>query len=89
MLRLTLRSQTPEEVVLQVDGWVSGKNVEILEQEGTRWLQEAQCLVLDLNGVKFIDRAGLALLQHWSGKRLVLCGGSSFVRTLLGQRGLV
>ena len=34
MLRLTIRSQTPQEVVLQVDGWVSGADVEILAQEG-------------------------------------------------------
>ena len=33
MLRLTVRSQTPEEVVLQVDGRVSGRNVDILEKD--------------------------------------------------------
>ena len=89
MLRLTIRSQTPEEVVLAVDGWVSGKNVEILEQEGTRLLQEAKCLVLDLKGVQFIDEVGIALLQRWSGERLVLRGGSWFVRMLLEKHGLV
>ena len=88
MIRLTIQSQTPEEVVLQVDGWVSGKNVPILEQEGTRLLQEAQRLVLDLKGVQFIDEAGIALLQRWSGERLELRGGSSFIRALLKAHGL-
>lgn len=83
MIRLTIQSQTPEEVVLQVDGWVSGKNVPILEQEGTRLLRETERLVLDLKGVQFIDEAGIALLQRWSGERLVLRGGSSFIRALL------
>ena len=88
MIRLTIQSQTPEEVVLQVDGWVSGKNVPILEQEGTRLLREAQRLVLDLKGVQFIDEAGIALLQRWLGERLVLRGGSSFIQALLKAHGL-
>ncbi len=88
MLRLTLRSQSAEEVVLQVDGWVSRKAVDLLEQEGWCRLQEARRLVLDLSGVRFIDRGGIALLQCWSGERLVLRGGSSFVRMLLQKHGL-
>ena len=88
MLRLTIRSQTPEQVVQEVHGWVSGKDVEILEQEGTRLFQQTQCLVLDLEGVRFIDRAGIELLQRWSGERLVLRGGSPFVRALLEEHGL-
>ena len=89
MLRLTIRSQTPEEVVLEVSGWVSGTDVDILEQEGTRLLGEAERLVLDLTHVKFIDREGLALLQRWSGERLALRGASLFIRTLLEEHGLV
>ena len=89
MIRLTIRSQTPEEVVLQVDGWVSGKNVPIMEQEGTRLLGESQRLVLDLKGVQFIDEAGIALLQCWSGERLVLRNGPPFIRALLEKHGLV
>ena len=88
MIRLTIRSQTPEEVVLQVDGWASRKDVDILEQEGTRLLGETQRLVLDLKGVRFIDREGIALLQRWSGERLALRGGSSFIQALLKAHGL-
>ena len=88
MIRLTIQSQTPEEVVLQVDGWVSGKDVDVLEQEGARLLQEARRLVLDLKGVRFIDEAGIALLQRWSGERLVLRNGPPFVRALLEKHGL-
>ena len=88
MIRLTIRSQTPQEVMLQVDGWVSRKDVDILEQEGTRLLGETQRLVLDLKGVRFIDRDGMALLQRWSGERLVLRGGSSFIQALLEAHGL-
>ena len=88
MLRLTIVSQGVEEVVLKVDGWLAGENVGLLEREGMCHLQEAKRLVLDLKGVRFIDQAGIALLQRWSGERLVLRGGSSFVRMLLKDRGL-
>jgi len=88
MIRLTVKSQTPEEAVLEVHGWVSGKDVGLLEEEGTRLFQEAERLVLDLSGVKFIDRDGIALLQCWARKGVVLRGGSLFVRTLLEQQGV-
>jgi len=88
MLRLTVRSQTPQEVVLQVDGWVSGADVAILEQEGNRLLGEAQRVALELKGVESIDEAGIALLRRWWGERLVLRGGSSFIRALLKAHGL-
>lgn len=88
MLRLTVVLQTPEEVVLKIEGRVSEEGVDLLEQEGIRWFQEVRRLVLDLTDVQFIDRAGIALLQRWSGERLVLRGGSFFVRTLLVSHGL-
>ena len=88
MIRLIVQAQTPEETVLQVDGWVSEENVSILEQEGIRLLGESHRLVLDLKGVQYIDRAGIALLHRWQGDRLVLRGGSLFVQGLLEEHGL-
>ena len=89
MIRLILRSHTPEEAVLQVDGWVSGRNVPVLEEEGMRLLGETQRLVLDLKEARFIDEAGVALLQRWSGKHLVLQNALPFVRLVLETHGLV
>ena len=88
MMRITVQTRTPDEVVLEVTGWVSGAGVGVLEQEGGRWLQGGQRLVLDLAGVKFIDAAGLALLEDWSGGALVLRRGSWFIRRLLQTHGL-
>lgn len=89
MLRITVVEQSREEVVLKIEGWVSGEEVDLLEQEGARYLQQAERLVLDLRGVRYIDEAGMALLQRWSGERVVLRDGSPFVRTLLEAYGLV
>ena len=89
MIRVTIQCQTREEVVLKVDGWISRNNVPILEEEGTRLLEETQRLVLDLSGVQFIDEIGIALLERWSGDRLVLRNGVPFIRALLERHGLV
>lgn len=87
MLRITVAPQR-EEVILKVEGEVSGEDVALLEQEGARWLWKARRMVLDLTGVQFIDEAGIALLRRWSGERLALRGGSPFVRELLMTHGL-
>ena len=88
MMRITLVSQTPQEAVLRLEGWVAGEEVELLEAEGYRCFQETHRLVLDLSGVKFIDPAGLALLQGWSGPRLELRGASAYLRSVLETEGL-
>ena len=88
MIRITVGTQTPEEVVLKVEGYISEKTVEPLRAEGERWLQLKDRLILDLAGVQFMDTVGIALLRDWSGERLILCGASRFIRALLERRGL-
>ena len=89
MVRLTVISQTKAETVLKVEGWVSGADAALLEEEGTRLLGESERLMLDLEGVRFVAREGIALLRRWSGERLELRGASPFVRTVLEEEGLV
>ena len=89
MIRLTVISQSGEETILKVEGQVSGSNVALLEEEGTRLFRETQRLVLDLTDVRFIDREGLAVLKRWAGDRLVLRGASLFLRTRLREHGLM
>ena len=88
MLRISLVSESQQEAVLQLEGWVAREDVAVLADEGHRRLQAAERLVLDLAGVKFIDVAGIALLQGWSGPRLMLRGDSSYLRTVLAASGL-
>ena len=88
MVRLTVVSQTAEEAVLKLDGWLEGADVVLLKREGTDCLKDSRSLVLDLSGVRSIDQAGIALLQAWSIDRVSLCGGSLFLRTLLKAHGL-
>ena len=89
MLRITSLSQTKEAAVLKIEGRVAGSDVSLLEWEMKQKLQNASCLVLELEGLKHIDREGLAVLKRWAGEKLILRGGSTFVRTLLATHGLV
>ena len=88
MLRLTLLSQTPVETVLALDGWLVGEDVALLEQEARPWFQEISRLVLDLEGVQFIDRQGIALLKRWVEEGVVLRGAVPFIQALLAAHGL-
>ena len=88
MLRIMTVSQSQEEVVLKVAGWLAGEHVDLLEQEGAHVLGQVRRLVLNLQEVRFIDEAGIALLQGWSSQGLVLRGGSVFIRALLKTHGL-
>jgi anti-anti-sigma regulatory factor len=73
---------------ITVEGWVTGRGASLLAEEGARRLQLAPHLVFDLEGVQFIDQSGIAVLKRWSRERLMLRGGSLFVRALLRQHGL-
>jgi anti-anti-sigma regulatory factor len=88
MLRLTVLSQTPEEAVLKIEGWVTGEEVCLLAQEGARLLAASRRLVLELTGVVSIDAAGIVLLEQWAGDRLILRDGSPLIRRLLERHGL-
>ena len=88
MLRLTPISETREEVVLKVEGWLAGKDVALLDEEADRWLRETRHLVLDLKGVRFIDLRGVDLLRR-VGKRLELRNGAAFLQALLELHGLI
>jgi len=98
MLRIDTISQTCQQVVLKLEGRLAGAEVDLLDQIVTRWLELIDHLILDLKGVKFIDRAGIELLKSWvrlpllqengTGVRLSLRDGSRFIRTLLESNGI-
>ena len=85
---MTVKTQSAQEVILAVHGKLAGPAVPLLEQEGEGHLLKARRLVLDLDGVPFIDKAGLTLLRRWRGQGLGLHGGSPFLRALLAAEGL-
>ena len=83
MLRLTVSSGGEEEIILRVDGWLTGDYVELLEREGTRHLEAGGSLVLDLTGLRFTDLSGVEQLLRWSRAGVVLRNASPFIQCLL------
>ena len=88
MLRIILISVPVGPMRLKLAGHIGAEEVDLLERELRRWLPEKEELVLDLEGIQFIDEAGLVLLKRWTASGVVLQGGSLFVRTLLKDHGL-
>tara|TARA_B100000809_G_C15092854_1_gene513864 strand:- start:1213 stop:1506 length:294 start_codon:yes stop_codon:yes gene_type:complete len=88
MLRITPLLQTEEETVIRIEGQVTGADVVLVDQEIQARFEQTRRLILDLQGLKHIDREGLHMLKRWSAKALVLRGSSPFVRTLLDNHGL-
>jgi anti-anti-sigma regulatory factor len=88
MLRIDLIALTPQQAVLQIAGRLANGEVAFLEEEMCRWRDQAEQIILDLKGVKFIDRAGISMLKESVGTRLILRDGSRFIKTLLEAHGL-
>ena len=88
MIRITVETQTPQEVLLKVEGNISAHTIDVLSTEGERWLQVKERLVLELSGVRFIDATGMGLLRSWSGEKLRVHGASRFIRMLLERGGV-
>jgi anti-anti-sigma regulatory factor len=88
MLRLVNRSQIPEGTVIEAHGWIAGADVPLLRRELEQFGDQVGRLVLDLEGVRFIDRDGLDLLRRWLEKQLSLRSASAFVCMLLEEGGL-
>ncbi len=86
MIRIAVETQSPQEVVLKIDGDLSQAHVDLLVEEGAYWRQRAPRLVLDLAQVKFIDEIGLSLLQEWTGPQLEIRRIPRFIAALLAQR---
>ena len=93
MMRIKVRSQTEQAVVLRVAGWVDNPAlVRVLREEVDCWLEQGRRVVLELEGLKGLSPAGLALIHSWQEKpvelrrmpRLI----ASLVELLHGRQGL-
>ena len=73
MMRIEVRSQTEREVVLKVAGWVDNPAlVRVLREEVDGWLEQGRRVVLELEGLKGLCPAGLALVHSWQGRPVEL-----------------
>lgn len=62
MLKIT-RTESNEEVILQLDGSVTGPWIELLRASAEAVLAEGRQLTIDLENICFIDCDGLGLIK--------------------------
>lgn len=91
MLRISVIKISSVEVVLMLEGNLTERETEELEQlrqEGDSWLEQNKRIVLDLHEVRAVDEAGITLLQQWTGENVILRAASLFLIELLGNHGI-
>ena len=87
MLRITVLCQTATQTVLRLEGELARDAVRLLGEQVAGHLRGSSQVVLDLDGVTYVDPAGTELLVGGPAARCALRGGSMYVRTLLAARG--
>jgi anti-anti-sigma regulatory factor len=83
VLRITRINATGDPETVKLEGRVAGPWVDELSRVVGRSLAESRRVVLDLSGVTFVDRDGIAVLRSLRARRAKLHGSSTFVAALL------
>lgn len=83
MLRIEKMGEDDGTVILKLEGRIIAQWVPVLEEECQRVLREPKRLILDVAGVRFIDRDGVAVLGKMKGERVQLVNCYPFLRELL------
>ena len=91
MVRIDILSQSPEEAVMRVAGWVQhDRDIELVAQEGNRCLESSKLLVLDLEHLHQLHDFALPRLQEWQAQgRLQIRAWHHLIDFKLRYHGLV
>lgn len=79
MLRISVVSDSGQAVELQLEGNLAGPWVEELRRLADEALSQKKAVSLDLEGVRFVDTQGVALLREFSRRRISQANCSQFV----------
>ncbi|HEX6616713.1 MAG TPA: STAS domain-containing protein [Gemmatimonadales bacterium] len=86
MLRISTDAEAGAPVRLKVEGEIAGDWVPLLEAECRRHLDARRPVELDLAGVGFVDRKGVAMLQGLLETGVRVARASPLVNALIGRR---
>jgi anti-anti-sigma regulatory factor len=79
VLKILITESAGELALLQLDGQVSGRWVELLRLTCESYLQKGARLTLDLGNVSFSDRCGIALLKNLAHRRVAILNALPFI----------
>jgi ABC-type transporter Mla MlaB component len=85
MLRITARSNGPDETKLVLEGRLAGEAVSELRRVTDECALAGKRVVLDLISLQFADATGLALLRRLIATSAQVQRASAFVSALLGE----
>lgn len=83
MLRISENNASIETVILLLEGQISNHSVEITRESCEQVLRKGGQLILDMSGVSFADRAGIALLRKLQQQQVKLINCSPFLKEQL------
>ena len=86
MVRITVTDSTPDALTLLLEGQLIGETVDEFELSCEQTLASGQRLTLDLAGVSFVDRKGVALFHRLATRNVSIVNCSGFVAELLKVR---
>jgi anti-anti-sigma regulatory factor len=86
MLRITEINKHKKKVVLRIEGKITEPCLWDLEKLCSHYIHKTEKqVVLDFQGVTFIDRKGLSMLEKFKVNRLEIINCSPFIRSLLSN----
>jgi hypothetical protein len=87
VLRISTATEAGALVRLKAEGDIAGEWVPLLEAECLRHLDARRPVELDLAGVGFVDREGVAMVQGLFARGVRVACASALVNALLGRSG--
>jgi anti-anti-sigma regulatory factor len=83
VLRISSATEAGSLVTLKAEGSISGNWVPLLEAECLCHLEARKSVELDLAGVSFVDRDGVAMMRALVARGVQVVGASALVTALL------
>jgi ABC-type transporter Mla MlaB component len=85
MLRISETTVSAKSVILLLEGQVTNHSTDLIRETAERVLEQGFQLTLDLTGVTFADRGGIALLRELQQRQVALINSSPFLREQLKE----
>jgi ABC-type transporter Mla MlaB component len=85
VLKISRSDRGSIHTTLQLEGRVTQADLSVLERTREECQKEGRRLVLDLAGVSFVDREGVAALNRMHRDGTIITGCSPFVGELLKE----
>jgi ABC-type transporter Mla MlaB component len=83
VLRISITKAADESVTLSLEGKVRGRWVGCLETTCEQEMKNCGRVIIDVGGVSFLDREGMALLRSLADCGVEVLNPSPFIRELM------